>query len=202
MNADEFGALLVLATAMSFTPGPNTTLSTALAVNHGLRAALPFCLAVPAGWSVLLLLCGGGVGALVMAVPALRGALKVAGIGYLVWLAWRLWRAASLSQAAAPVRVGFGQGVLLQFVNVKAWMLALTLSAGWIAVPGLDPAQATRRLALVLAVMAVYALVSNLTYAVAGALLRGWLAQGRRLAWFNRGLALLLAGTAAWMVPQ
>ncbi|MDZ4123587.1 MAG: LysE family translocator, partial [Hydrogenophaga sp.] len=39
MNAAEFSALLVLATATSFTPGPNTTLSTALAANLGLRRA-------------------------------------------------------------------------------------------------------------------------------------------------------------------
>ena len=31
-------------------------------------------------------------------------------------------------------------------------------------------------------------------------LLRGWLAQGRRLLWFNRAMALLLVLTAAWMV--
>ena len=49
MNWQEFTALLVLATAMSFTPGPNTTLSTALAANHGLRRAMPFVCAVPVG---------------------------------------------------------------------------------------------------------------------------------------------------------
>ena len=47
MTWQEFTALLVLATAMSFTPGPNTTLSTALAANGGLRRAMPFVCAVP-----------------------------------------------------------------------------------------------------------------------------------------------------------
>ena len=50
MTATELTALLALCTAVSFTPGPNTMLSTALAANHGLRTALRFCLAVPAGW--------------------------------------------------------------------------------------------------------------------------------------------------------
>lgn len=39
MTAAELTALLVLCTAASFTPGPNTTLSTALAANLGLRGA-------------------------------------------------------------------------------------------------------------------------------------------------------------------
>jgi len=199
MNAQEFGALLVLATAMSFTPGPNTTLSTALAANFGLRGALPFCAAVPAGWTLLMLLCGAGLGALILAVPALRIGVKVVGIAYLLWLAWRLAGTRTLGSAAAPLRVGFGQGVLLQFVNIKAWMLALTMTAGWVAVAGLDAAASARRLAIVLAVMVVYAFTSNLSYALAGALLRQWLARGQRLLWFNRLLAALLVLTAVWM---
>jgi threonine/homoserine/homoserine lactone efflux protein len=203
MTAQEFAALLTLATAMSFTPGPNTTLSAALAVNHGLRRALPFCVAVPAGWTLLMLLCGAGVGALLMAAPALRWALKAFGIGYLLWLAWRLAGASTLGPArGTPLRVGFAQGVALQFVNIKAWMLALTITAGWIAVSGLGTAQALQRLALVLAVMAVFAFVSNFSYALAGSLLRQWLAQGRRLLWFNRALAALLALTALWMAAR
>ena len=46
MNAAEFTALMVLATAASFTPGPNTTLSTALAANLGFKRSLRFVLAV------------------------------------------------------------------------------------------------------------------------------------------------------------
>ena len=56
----EFTALLLLATAMSFTPGPNTALSTAIAANRGLAAAMRFVVAVPVGWCVLLLLCAAG----------------------------------------------------------------------------------------------------------------------------------------------
>jgi len=199
MNTQEFTALLVLATAMSFTPGPNTTLSTALAANFGLKRALPFCAAVPAGWTLLMLLCGTGVGALILAAPALRWALKAFGVAYLLWLAWRLAGTRALGSAASPLRVGFGQGVLLQFVNIKAWMLALTITAGWVAVQGADAAQTARRLAVVVGVMVVYAFVSNFAYALAGAALREWLSHGARLQWFNRVLALLLAATAVWM---
>ena len=71
MTAAEFSALLLLATASTFTPGPNTTLSTAIAANRGLRGALRFVCAVPAGWALLLGLCGVGLGALVMALPLL-----------------------------------------------------------------------------------------------------------------------------------
>ena len=90
MNWQEFTALLVLATAMSFSPGPNTTLSTALAANGGLPRAMRFVWAVPVGWSLLLALCAAGIGALVVAAPSLRWVIKAFGIAYLLWLAWKL----------------------------------------------------------------------------------------------------------------
>lgn len=197
MPFEELTALLLLATAMSFSPGPNTTLSTALAANRGLPAALHFVLAVPVGWSLLLLLCAAGLGAVVMALPPLRWAIKAVGIGYLLWLALRLARAGQLAQAdARQLDVRFWQGVALQFVNIKAWLLALTIVAGWV----LGRSDSLQRLAVVLPVMVCFAFASNFTYAALGALLRGWLAQGRRLLWFNRCMALVLALTAAWML--
>ncbi len=197
MNWQEFTALLVLATAMSFSPGPNTTLSTALAANGGLGRAMRFVVAVPVGWSALLLLCAGGVGALVTAAPTARVAIKVLGIAYLLWLAFKLSRSGQLGQAdAGRMQVGFWQGVGLQFVNIKAWLLALTLVAGWVA----GQSEPVQRVAVLLAVMLVFAFASNLAYAAVGALLRAWLAQGRRLLWFNRGMAAVLVLTAAWMV--
>jgi len=200
MTAAEFTALLVLTTAASFTPGPNTTLSTALAANLGLRRALRFVVAVPIGWGLLFSLCAGGVGAMVVAMPPLRIAIQVIGIGYLLWLASKLARTRTLGQAdAGQLNVTFWQGVMLQFVNIKAWMLALTVVAGWMA----GHADASERFAIILPVMLAFGFFSNLTYALIGSLLREWLSgphqSGQRLRWFNRGMAGVLVITAAWM---
>ncbi|AVT14178.1 LysE family translocator [Paracidovorax avenae] len=193
----EFTALLVLAAAMSFSPGPNTTLSTAIAANRGLRPAMRFVCAVPLGWSALLLVCAAGIGSLGVAVPALRTGIKAVGIAYLLWLAWKLSRSGRLADAdAARMDVGFWSGAALQFVNIKAWLLALTIVAGWVA----GRPDSLPRLAVVVPVMIVFAFASNFLYAATGALLRQWLARGARLLWFNRGMAAVLAATAAWMV--
>lgn len=202
MNASELTALLAFCTAMSFSPGPNTTLSTALAANLGLRRALRFCAAVPTGWTLLMLGSGLGLGALITGVPALRWAVTVLGVAYMLWLAWKLSRAGQMAQVdAARLQVTFWQGVGLQFVNIKAWMLALTLSAGWVVNAAGQPApNPGERLAIICAVMAVFAFGSNFLYALIGSLLRQWLAQGQRLLWFNRALALVLVLTATWML--
>ena len=196
MTAAELSALLVLATATSFTPGPNTTLTTALAANRGLRGALHFVLAVPVGWGLLFTLSAVGLGSLVMAMPPLRWAIVLGGVGYLLWLARRLWGSGQLSQADhSRMDVTFVQGVLLQFLNIKAWMLALSIVAGWVA----GKPDATSRYLQTLPLMLFFAFSSNFTYALAGSMLRHWLAQGARLLAFNRIMALVLTATAGWI---
>jgi len=200
----------MLATAMSFSPGPNTTLASALGANHGLRRAMPFVCAVPVGWGVLLALCSLGLGALLLAVPLLAWAVKLLGVAYLLWLAAKLIgvrfqftggsRRSDSSASISPPAITFWQGTALQFVNIKAWLLAVAIVSGWIAGRG----DAAVRFAIVLPVMLFYAFASNLTYAMVGSLLRDWLAgpngSGRRLVWFNRVMAGVLVATAIWML--
>jgi threonine/homoserine/homoserine lactone efflux protein len=198
MPAAELAALLAYATAMAFTPGPNTTLSAAMAANHGLAHAMRFVIAVPFGWCLLLVACAAGLGTLVTTVPALAATIRVAGAAYMLWLAWRLAQAvpAAVDGARTPLDVGFARGVALQFVNAKAWINALTIAATWIAVEG----QVGTRLAWVLPIAAAFGFASNFTYASVGAVLRRWLSQGDRLLGFNRMMAAVLAATAVWVL--
>lgn len=197
LSSEELTALLILSTAASFTPGPNTTLSTALAANQGLRSAMRFILAVPVGWGLLLGICMAGLGHLVLAIPALRWVITLSGTLYLMWMAYRLWGTRELSQANEDrLTITFFQGVGVQFLNIKAWMLALSIVAGWVA----GKEDALGRSLVLLPLMMGFGLVSNLTYAVMGSLLRQWLAQGIRLLVFNRCMAAALVFTALWML--
>jgi threonine/homoserine/homoserine lactone efflux protein len=117
----------------------------------------------------------------------------------MLWLAWKLAGAGQLAQVdTARLNVTFWQGVGLQFVNIKAWMLALTLTAGWVvnaagqpaSQPGRTPGHHLRRDDGVCLQQQLHLRAGGLAAApVAGA--------GRRLLWFNRALALVLVATAS-----
>jgi len=200
MSSAELFALIALATVGTFTPGPNTALSAALAANYGLRRALPFVCAVPAGWGVLLILNAAGLGVMVLGFPPLRWGLFAAGVLYLLWLAWKLATTQHLSDNTQDAIVGFKQGVMLQFINIKAWFLALSVVSGWVI--GHDDTLA--RLLETLPIFMFFGLASNFTYAWIGASLRHWLrgpnGTALRLQWFNRFMALALLATVVWMV--
>jgi threonine/homoserine/homoserine lactone efflux protein len=196
LSPSEWSALFLLITVTSFTPGPNTAISAAMGVNHGWRNTLGFISAVPVGCGIIYGLCALGVGGLVVQRPELRTVVLLAGVAYLLWLAQRLWRTQHLGEANGGLKVGFKQGVVLQFLNIKVWMLELSIVAGWLA----GQAEGLARFLWTLPVVLGYAFLSNFSYAMVGSALRHWLAQGQRLLWFNRSMASALALTAAWMI--
>jgi len=185
---------------MSFSPGPNTMLTTAIATNEGIRKTIPFALAVPVGWLVIMLSCGLGIGAVITEIPSLRLSIKLLGCAYLIWLSYKLCRTKQLQQLnSAKLNINFFQGVLLQFLNIKVWLLAITITGTWIIYADGKPSyNPNERLALACAVVMFFAFTSNMTYALAGALFRSWLGSGNRLVIFNFCLAFLLVATAFW----
>jgi hypothetical protein len=78
--------------------GSQTMLTTAIATNEGIRKTIPFALAVPVGWLVIMLSCGLGIGALITEIPSLRLSIKLLGCAYLIWLSYKLCRTKQLQQ--------------------------------------------------------------------------------------------------------
>jgi len=199
-SLNELIALFIFSAAMSFSPGPNTMLTTAIASNEGIRKTIPFALAVPVGWLLIMLSCGLGIGAMITEMPSLRLSIKLLGCAYLIWLAYKLCRTKKLHEVnSARLNINFPKGVLLQFLNIKVWLLAITITGTWIIdAEGQASTNPNERLALACAIVMFMAFTSNMTYALAGALFRTWLGSGNRLAIFNYFLAFLLFATAIW----
>ncbi|WP_454752243.1 LysE family translocator [Cupriavidus necator] len=195
LTAAQFLALLTLLTVGLFTPGPNTTIAAVTGANFGLRATLPHCIGVAFGFASILALCAVGVGALVLGEPALAAVVHLAGVAYLLWLAWKIARSAALAEKQVLRPLSVWQSAVLQYANIKAWMLALAVAASYMA-GAPSPAQ---RMLLVCGVFAVLGFVSNGVYGVLGASLRQWLKQGQRVRWFNRAMGVALALTALWI---
>ncbi|WP_454722097.1 MULTISPECIES: LysE family translocator [Cupriavidus] len=195
LSVAQFAALLTLLAVGAFTPGPNTTIAAVTGANFGLRATLPHCVGVAFGFASIVALCATGVGALVLASPALGLLVRVAGVLYLLWLALRLARSAALADKQVLRPLSVWQSVILQYANIKAWMLALATAASYMA----GAQSPLHRVLLMCAVFAVFGFVSNGVYGALGAGLRHWLQAGNRIRWFNRAMGLALALTALWI---
>jgi len=130
-----------------FSPGPNVILLTASGARFGFRATLPHVFGVAAGVGITAGLTGLGIGALLLAQPALATALKLAAAAWIGWMAWALWQSSAKGEAKARARpFTFLEAVLFQWVNPKVWAIALAAASGYAA--GLGPWGEAQRLAL------------------------------------------------------
>ncbi len=187
MTQDLLIALLGFAFVTSVTPGPNNMMLLASGVNFGFRRTLPHMLGISAGHSLMVFLVGMGVAGVFKAWPVSLTLLKVASVGYMLWLAWKIAQAGAPGEGRArAVPMSFLQAAAFQWVNPKAWAMALGAVTAYVAVPSA---------AAYLAVAGVFAAVnlpSVSLWAAMGQGLRRWLDHPARLRAFNWTMAGLL----------
>lgn len=196
MNQTTLLALSAFALVSSITPGPNNLMLMSSGANFGLRRTVPHALGVGIGFTLMIILVGVGLMGLFDLFPILNTVLKVASVAYLLWLAWKI------ANAAAPDTAGstsgkpmtFMQAVLFQWVNPKAWSMALTAIALY------APDRNIAAVLLVAVVFGVINLPSTSLWAVMGQVLRGWLSSPARLRIFNWTMAAMLVGSLALLI--
>lgn len=117
----------IFAIVAAFTPGPNNIMVTASGSAFGFRRTVPHLLGVTVGFPLMLLAVGLGLGEIFQNNPQIHLVLKYAGAAYLLYLAWRIAQAGRPDDSAAKARpLTFIEAAAFQWVNVKAWMVALS----------------------------------------------------------------------------
>jgi len=125
--------LALFAFVSSITPGPNNIMLTSSGVIYGFVRSIPHILGVTFGFGILLALSAAGIGSLILLVPSIQVILKTFGSGYLLYLAWQLRSLAIRQDATASTRpMSFTGATLFQFVNPKAWVMAISGSSAFL----------------------------------------------------------------------
>jgi threonine/homoserine/homoserine lactone efflux protein len=190
MTYDLFLALVGFAFATSVTPGPNNMMLLASGANFGFRRSLPHMLGISLGHAAMVFVLGMGVAQAFQAMPALTTVLKVVSVAYMLWLAWKIAHAsAPQSGRSGGTPFTFLQAAAFQWVNPKAWAMALT------AVTVYSGGSGALAMLTVAAVFSMVNLPSVSIWTAAGEQLRRWLTTNRRLQIFNRTMAVLLVAS-------
>lgn len=209
MEFSLFVALCTFAFISTVTPGPNNMMLLASGAQYGYVKTLPHMAGIVIGVAGLMVSTLLGVGALFSIFPVLYTILKVLGVVYLLWLAFKI--------ATSPVTDSFyddteartkaktestkgpfkwWEGALFQLINPKAWMMALA-SVGTFTVPGEYYVQSG--VAIVLA-FALIGFPSISVWAAAGAKMRLWLSSPSRRRHFNLTMGAATAATLLLIV--
>jgi len=186
-------SMAAFALASSISPGPVNIVALSAGAQFGLRAAMRHVSGATFGFTALLLLTGLGLGELLQRWPWIGGAIRVAGVLFLLYMAWRLAGDAGRLDSKAVPPPSMRNGALMQWLNPKAW-LACVAGMGLFAASG-DSA-AVWRFALIYFVICYASLAC---WAYAGSYCRRYLSDATRLRRFNRSMAALLVGCAAYL---
>jgi threonine/homoserine/homoserine lactone efflux protein len=187
-------ALFGFALTTSCTPGPNNAMLTASGANFGFVRALPHVAGVTLGFPVMVLAIGVGLGAVFAALPWLHTALKYAGGAYLLWLAWRVANAGRTNGSGEAKPIGFVEAAAFQWVNPKAWIMAIGALAAYT-----DPnADAWGEAARVAFAFFLSGIVSSTLWCGFGVAIGRLLTTERAFRLFNQAMAL---GLVASLIP-
>ena len=134
---DLFFAVLFFAFSTTITPGPNNVMIMSSGVNYGIKTSLPHWLGICFGFPLMVLLVGLGFGVVFERYPHLHQLIKVVGVVYLIWLAWRIASAEPKAiEQGKSKPFSFTQAALFQWVNGKAWVMASGAVAAFTSVGG------------------------------------------------------------------
>lgn len=198
MTYELLTALAAFAFVTSITPGPNNLMLMASGANYGFRRTIPHMLGVGLGFVLMVALVGLGLMGLFDAFPITHTVLKHAGIAYLLWLAWKIANAGMPQTDGSTGRpMTFLQAAAFQWVNPKAWQMALT------AITLYAPERTAWSILMVAAVFGAVNLPSVSSWTVLGQQMTRVLTSPLRLRVFNGIMALLLVASL-WpvVVPQ
>ena len=131
--------MLAFAAAVFFliiSPGPGVLSTAGVGAAYGYRNGLAYVAGLFAGSNLVAMLVISGVAATALALPWLRTTLLIASLGYLLWLAWRIASAgAQIGFIEARTPLGFWNGLALQPINPKAYVVNTTLFTGFSFMP-------------------------------------------------------------------
>lgn len=196
MQIEMLPALVALAVATLFTPGPNNAMLAASGANYGFSRTLPHLLGVSIGFPVMLLCVGLLLGGLFQTSAIFRETLRWGGALILFWIAWKVATSAGTGSKAGGGRpFNFVQAAGFQWINPKAWAMAIAATSQFIS-----EAAPFATAAVTAGTFLALGLVSSSTWTLAGQALTRWLTTPARLRAFNLTMAALIVASTVQML--
>lgn len=188
MTLEIITALVLFAFVSSITPGPNNLMLMASGANFGFKSTLPHLFGVGIGFTLMVVLVGLGIVQLFDLYPLSYQVLKVLSVAYLLYLAYKIAISGSdIENRTSRVKpMTFVQAVLFQWVNPKAWTMALT------AISVYAPSKSLAAVVLVALVFGAVNLPCISSWAALGQKIQSFLTNQTRLRLFNFSMATLL----------
>ncbi len=181
-------SLVGFSVAMYITPGPNNVMIAASAANHGIRATVPHMLGIAVGFAGMLVVVCGGLGSALLSQPWLLPAFRWVGAAWLAVLAWKIASAPPPGEGGRGRVLGFFGAMAFQWINPKAWLIAVAAAGEYLSLRQSLPSQLVR----IFLVFLVVGMPCLMAWALLGSGARRLLRSPGRVRAFNISMGGLL----------
>lgn len=196
MNWSLFAGFLAITVVLILTPGPVVTLVISTGATKGVRAGLITVAGTSSGNALLLAAIALGLNWVLSHAVYLFELLRWTGAAYLVWLGIQAWRQAGRQEpVTARQHIQFFRGFLVALSNPKTIVFFTAFLPQFV-----DPTRpAAPQLAVMCAVSALLAIVSDSCWAIASGMGRTWFMKPARAKLLGRASGLTLMGGGIWL---
>ena len=197
MTAQQAVAFFLFAIVAAITPGPSNLILTSTGASVGVLRGLACLCGVAIGMGLMMFLVAFGLGSLVLESPVILQGLKWCGIGFLLWLSWKIASAGRSEATADKGQVGFWQAAAFQWVNPKSWLVCASAVGTYLQA---DAGSALEQ-SISFGVLFIFAaLPSCFVWLAFGAAFQRFLHTERALRVFNVAMGALLAGSVVLLI--
>lgn len=186
-------SMLTFALVGAITPGPVNLIATSSGASLGIRRSLLYVLGATLGYVLVVLVSGFGFGAFLESSPRLMAVLQYASVAFLLYLAYQIAFApiTDLQASDAQKAPNFWLGALVQILNPKAWLFAVSGVSLFVS----TQVDTTVYLLVFASISFFMCFLGVGVWAVLGSVLQPILSQPHYQLWFNRCMGVLLAST-------
>lgn len=197
MSVSVILPMAAFALAASISPGPVNILSLMCGTRYSISKGLIFVTGATIGFVVLFISIGLGLYSVMSVIPSFNGILRWAGILFLIYLSYQLWRASGqISSDGIKKAPGFFTGAMMQWMNPKAWLASASGIGAYTS--GSDIDQTLLFAALYLPIC----WISLSCWVYAGVYLRRFVDSPINMIRINRTLALLLIASCIYLLIE
>lgn len=190
-------ALVVFLLPLAYSPGPGNLFFAANGARFGFRATVPANVGYHVATWIVTAAIGLGFIAALEAYPQIFIALKVAGSLYVLWLAWKLFRAGALEEKATAKPATFKDGVILLILNPKAYVIIALMFTQFL---GQSDIGLLAAVLLITTVFTLNNLIAFAAWALIGDKIAGYFRTPDSAQKLNMVFGAILAAVAVWML--
>lgn len=177
--------------ATHITPGPTNIVLLSSVLNFGYKKSLPFMLANIITYPIMMILTGLGFGILLKQYPLAMDILKIAGLLYLTWMAWKIFKDTSTYEENSDSRnepFTFTQSLIYPWLNPKAWIIYTSAISVFVT----SEDNSFTQISIIVLFIFISMIITVYAWAFGGILLKRFMKNEKFIRRTNQSMAVLL----------